>query len=108
MTGEIIEEYPNDYPYPSCLTLGNLNTKWPLHVVVGSNHEQMCIRDRFPYAHAYSVIEPSVDIIYVAVSYTHLDVYTRQDPDLSTGLHSAPHDLLLPAHQYVYQLLHIQ
>ena len=27
MTGEIIEEYPNDYPYPSCLTLGNLNTK---------------------------------------------------------------------------------
>ena len=36
MTGEIIEEYPNDYPYPSCLTLGNLNTKCPLHVVVGS------------------------------------------------------------------------
>ena len=33
MTGEIIEEYPNDYPYPSCLTLGNLNTKCPLHVV---------------------------------------------------------------------------
>lgn len=41
MTGEIIEEYPNDYPYPSCLTLGNLNTKCPLHVVVGSNHEQL-------------------------------------------------------------------
>ena len=29
MTGEIIEEYPNDYPYPSCL--------------VGSNHEQLWI-----------------------------------------------------------------
>ena len=43
MTGEIIEEYPNDYPYPSCLTLGNLNTKCPLHVVVGSNHEQLWI-----------------------------------------------------------------
>ena len=42
-TGEIIEEYPNDYPYPSCLTLGNLNTKCPLHVVVGSNHEQLWI-----------------------------------------------------------------
>ena len=43
MTGEIIGEYPNDYPYPSCLTLGNLNTKCPLHVVVGSNHEQLWI-----------------------------------------------------------------
>ena len=30
------------------------------------------------------------------------------DPDPSTGLHSAPHELLLPAHQYFYQLLHIQ
>lgn len=26
MTGEIIEQYPDDYPYPSCLTLGNTNT----------------------------------------------------------------------------------
>ena len=42
-TGEIIEDYPDDYPYPSCLTLGNLNTKCPLHVVVGSNHEQLWI-----------------------------------------------------------------
>ena len=25
MTGEIIEQYPDDYPYPSCLTLGNIN-----------------------------------------------------------------------------------
>lgn len=36
-TGEIIEHYPSDYPYPSCLILGNLSTKKPLHVVVGSN-----------------------------------------------------------------------
>lgn len=28
--GKIIEEYPNDYPYPSCLILGN-----GLHVVCG-------------------------------------------------------------------------
>ena len=27
-----------------------------------------------------------------------------RDPDLSTGLPSALHGLLLPAHQYVYQL----
>lgn len=30
-SGEIIEQYPDDYPYPSCLILGNA----PLHVVVG-------------------------------------------------------------------------
>ena len=30
--GEIIEQYPNDYPFPSCLELGmSLNGK-PLHV----------------------------------------------------------------------------
>jgi len=43
MSGEIIEEYPNDYPYPSCLVLGNLDTKSPLHVVIGSNFEQLWI-----------------------------------------------------------------
>ena len=31
-----------------------------------------------------------------------------QDQDLSAGLPSALHESLLPAHQYVYQLLHIQ
>ncbi len=30
LCGEIIEEYPDDYPYPSCLLLGN-----GLHVVAG-------------------------------------------------------------------------
>ena len=33
--GEIIEEYPNDYPYPSCLILGYTNDKKVLHIVVG-------------------------------------------------------------------------
>ena len=33
LNGEIIEEYENDYPYPSCLVYGvNLNNK-VLHVV---------------------------------------------------------------------------
>ena len=27
MNGEIIEEYPNDFPYPSCLLLGIYNKK---------------------------------------------------------------------------------
>lgn len=43
MTGEIIEQYPDDYPYPSCLTLGNINTSKPLHTVVGTNGEQLWI-----------------------------------------------------------------
>ena len=35
--GEIIEEYPNDYPHPSCLILGiNINGNY-LHVVAGSD-----------------------------------------------------------------------
>lgn len=32
-TGEIIEEYPDDQPYPSCLILGRTVTGRPLHVV---------------------------------------------------------------------------
>lgn len=35
MNGEIIEQYPDDYPYPSCLILGlNVDEKF-LHVVIG-------------------------------------------------------------------------
>ena len=43
MTGEIIEQYPDDYPCPSCLTLVNINTSKPLHTVVGTNGEQLWI-----------------------------------------------------------------
>ena len=43
MTGEIIEQYPDDYPYASCLTLGNTNTNKPLHTVVGTNGNQLWI-----------------------------------------------------------------
>lgn len=32
-TGEIIEEYPDDRPYPSCLILGRTVGGRPLHVV---------------------------------------------------------------------------
>jgi hypothetical protein len=34
-TGEIIEEYPDDYPYPSCLILGLTSNARHLHVVIG-------------------------------------------------------------------------
>lgn len=30
--GEIIEEYPTDYPYPSCLILGYYKSR-PIHIV---------------------------------------------------------------------------
>lgn len=34
-SGEIIEDYPGDYPYPSCLLLGNDAAGAPLHVCCG-------------------------------------------------------------------------
>lgn len=35
MTGEIIEQYPTDYPYPSCLILGSKIFGNLIHVVIG-------------------------------------------------------------------------
>lgn len=34
-SGEIIEQYPNDYPYPSCLLLGTTEAGEALHIVCG-------------------------------------------------------------------------
>lgn len=43
MHGEIIEQYPTDYPYPSCLILSvAVNDKF-LHTVIGSNQSQLWI-----------------------------------------------------------------
>ena len=33
-SGEIIEQYPDDYPYPSCLILGTSSTGEKIHVVM--------------------------------------------------------------------------
>ncbi len=35
--GEIIEQYPEDFPYPSCLILGHSATGTPIHVVMSDN-----------------------------------------------------------------------
>lgn len=35
LNGEIIEQYPDDYPFPSCLLLGNTAAGTALHVVCG-------------------------------------------------------------------------
>ncbi len=43
LTGEIIEDYPNDFPQPSCLIFGYTIHKAILHVVVGSDGEILYI-----------------------------------------------------------------
>lgn len=52
--GEIIEQYPDDYPQPSCLILGlSIGQKW-LHVVVGSNMVTLWIVTAyFPNSHKW-------------------------------------------------------
>lgn len=39
LNGEIIEQYPDDYPYPSCLVLGITDQQGALHVVCGTDGE---------------------------------------------------------------------
>ena len=42
-TGEIIEQYPTDYPFPSCLILGMNVKNVPIHAVIGTNLETLWI-----------------------------------------------------------------
>lgn len=42
-SGEIIEQYPDDYPFPSCLILGASLKKIMLHAVVGSDLQTLWI-----------------------------------------------------------------
>lgn len=39
LKGTIIEQYPDDYPYPSCLILGMCTRQTYIHAVIGSNLE---------------------------------------------------------------------
>lgn len=41
--GAVIEEYPEDYPYPSCLIFGITEKEFPLHVVVGIKENELWI-----------------------------------------------------------------
>lgn len=52
LTGEIIEEYPNDYPFPSCLILGTDFGHNSLHVVCSQSKD---------YLYMISVYHPSPD-----------------------------------------------
>ena len=39
--GEIIEQYPKDYPFPSCLVLGYTKAGKALHIVCGSSGTEL-------------------------------------------------------------------
>ena len=41
LTGNIIEQYPDDYPLPSCLVLGISCDNKKLHVVCGTNNNEI-------------------------------------------------------------------
>ena len=41
-TGEVIEDYPDDYPYPSALVLGWVGRR-PVHVVAASMPAQKIV-----------------------------------------------------------------
>lgn len=43
LNGEIIEQYLNDYPYPSCLTLGLAVNGRYIHIVCGVGMEKLWI-----------------------------------------------------------------
>ena len=43
-TGEIIEDYPNDFPHPSCLIFGHTKEDKILHIVVGSDSNRLWVR----------------------------------------------------------------
>lgn len=38
-TGRVIEDYPNDYPLPSCLWLGYINSR-PIHIVFANSQDR--------------------------------------------------------------------
>ncbi len=43
LVGEIIENYPDDYPYPSCLILSANSGGLPLHIVCGVTNTELWI-----------------------------------------------------------------
>jgi hypothetical protein len=43
LRGRIIEQYPTDYPYPSCLLVHTLPGNKPLHVVAGVSADRLWV-----------------------------------------------------------------
>lgn len=53
LKGEVIEDYPDDQPYPSCLMFKEVNGR-PLHLVVALDKENN-------FAYIITAYEPSLD-----------------------------------------------
>ena len=43
INGEIIEQYPTDYPFPSCLVLGMTVDKKHIHIVCGVGESELSL-----------------------------------------------------------------
>ncbi len=45
LSAEVIEEYPNDKPYPSCLLFGITYAQRPLHIVcgIGNKYDEVVV-----------------------------------------------------------------
>jgi hypothetical protein len=43
LSGEIIEDYPDDFPYPSCLIFGYTVNKKIIHVIVGTDESLLYV-----------------------------------------------------------------
>jgi hypothetical protein len=43
LSGEVIEDYPDDFPHPSCLIFGYTTNGKVLHVVVGTDEHVLYI-----------------------------------------------------------------
>ena len=41
--GEIIEQYPDAYPYPACLIFAIIKNNNPIHTVAGIGDNKLCI-----------------------------------------------------------------
>lgn len=54
--GEVIEDYPDDFPYPSCLVFGYTVVNNILHVVVGTNGKELfIITSYFPNSDKFEI-----------------------------------------------------
>ena len=53
-SGEIVEQYPQDFPFPSCLILGKARDAQMLHVVASVNEDRIyLITAYFPDAESW-------------------------------------------------------
>jgi len=52
-SSEIIEQYPNDYPYPSVLILGYTNDNKPIHIAISVKEGLACL---------FAIYYPSLDV----------------------------------------------